>query len=545
MLAYNHAVFGPTHSPHTAGCKAFAGTESPSGCTCEGDELALIARGPDSILNKEVVNVGKWCAYPRDEEAADAAWNAVRQGTIGGTLGFAAKISLKNRKSPAIMVYCADGDKDAVQVQLKATLARAGYIEDLRFKLDSATDAGVYSVGRGGRGGAYRGGMRGGRLIQPVSSAVSFGTIGRAREICQHWKRGNCKAGLACKYLHEEDGAADNGGTLDPRLARAGCIICLNIAEVPSGLQCAAAPPHFLCSRCARDHFEAATLSAREPSLSCPGITGGARGVNRCTSQPWTLTDVAIVVPSHVIARVLAAQLAGKVALEDHVAELDKEIALLNRDHANAAEIRAATLAARLREEAAAAVVAGEARVASATRMRNIIVEALNLACPRCKAALVDWDGCDALTCGRCRAGFCGLCLEDCKADAHEHLRQKHGAVFNTPQVRKAAHKKRAIHIIRQALDGVRHDNVELARELLNALQVDLKYLDLTNADVGGTDLKVAVGKDVAAAVDKTTWICEICTFINADIMIACEMCDFLKPRLAVGFSTLFRKKPR
>ena len=57
---------------------------------------------------------------------------------------------------------------------------------------------------------------------------------------------------------------------------------------------------------------------------------------------------------------------------------------------------------------------------------RKEIEELVLLRCPRCQQAFADFDGCLALTCanGRCRAGFCGLCLKDCGADAHNHVKQ-------------------------------------------------------------------------------------------------------------------------
>jgi len=48
--------------------------------------------------------------------------------------------------------------------------------------------------------------------------------------------------------------------------------------------------------------------------------------------------------------------------------------------------------------------------------------DALNNACPRCKAVFEDFNGCTALTCHRCSAGFCAWCLADCGADAHRHV---------------------------------------------------------------------------------------------------------------------------
>ena len=46
----------------------------------------------------------------------------------------------------------------------------------------------------------------------------------------------------------------------------------------------------------------------------------------------------------------------------------------------------------------------------------------LTLSCPRCDAAFLDYNGCAALTCGQCNAGFCAVCLADCGNDAHAHV---------------------------------------------------------------------------------------------------------------------------
>jgi hypothetical protein len=54
----------------------------------------------------------------------------------------------------------------------------------------------------------------------------------------------------------------------------------------------------------------------------------------------------------------------------------------------------------------------------------------LNMCCPRCKAVFGDFDGCNALTCP-CGAHFCAICLQDCGADAHSHVRAQHGDLFN------------------------------------------------------------------------------------------------------------------
>jgi hypothetical protein len=60
----------------------------------------------------------------------------------------------------------------------------------------------------------------------------------------------------------------------------------------------------------------------------------------------------------------------------------------------------------------------------AANHVKHIQEEIFNLRCPRCSAAFFEFDGCAAVVCGSCRCGFCGLCLQDCGNDAHEHVRQ-------------------------------------------------------------------------------------------------------------------------
>ena len=50
------------------------------------------------------------------------------------------------------------------------------------------------------------------------------------------------------------------------------------------------------------------------------------------------------------------------------------------------------------------------------------LADLLTLKCPRCSAAFIDFDGCFALSCNRCRCNFCAYCLKDCGNDAHAHV---------------------------------------------------------------------------------------------------------------------------
>ena len=85
-------------------------------------------------------------------------------------------------------------------------------------------------------------------------------------------------------------------------------------------------------------------------------------------------------------------------------------------------------LEARKQQEVAAELqrllaMGEEQRRVEAAR-RHIVDEILTLKCPRagCRAAFLDFNGCFALTCGRCGCGFCAWCLADCGDDAHTHV---------------------------------------------------------------------------------------------------------------------------
>jgi hypothetical protein len=54
----------------------------------------------------------------------------------------------------------------------------------------------------------------------------------------------------------------------------------------------------------------------------------------------------------------------------------------------------------------------------------HVVDKILTLHCPACDQAFVDFEGCFALRCFRCNAGFCAWCLEHCNGDAHAHVRQ-------------------------------------------------------------------------------------------------------------------------
>lgn len=101
--------------------------------------------------------------FPESVDDADVLWSAVAAATRSGELGWATKMSLKDRARPALMVFTKDhanaADRDRVRSGLCELLESVGIESgDIRYKTDAATAAGVYSsqdvAGRRGAGGS-------------------------------------------------------------------------------------------------------------------------------------------------------------------------------------------------------------------------------------------------------------------------------------------------------------------------------------------------------------------------------------------------------
>jgi hypothetical protein len=66
-----------------------------------------------------------------------------------------------------------------------------------------------------------------------------------------------------------------------------------------------------------------------------------------------------------------------------------------------------------------------ESALSEVEKARNHIVDnILTIRCPndRCGAAILDFTGCLALKCARCKIGICAKCFEHCGTDAHDHI---------------------------------------------------------------------------------------------------------------------------
>lgn len=109
-----------------------------------------------------------------------------------------------------------------------------------------------------------------------------------------------------------------------------------------------------------------------------------------------------------------------------------------------------------------------------ALRLFNSISEKLNLTCPRCKMAFSDYSGCNALTCANdtCNCKFCAICLKDCGADAHSHVRQAHGNLFDRNMFEETT-KERSRYIIETFLKELESESkpFELRQLVKNHLE--------------------------------------------------------------------------
>ena len=117
---------------------------------------------------------------------------------------------------------------------------------------------------------------------------------------------------------------------------------------------------------------------------------------------------------------------------------------------------------------------------------RLVIVERdLLLRCPRCRFEFDDYDNCNALTCGKCGAGFCAMCLIDCGTDAHDHIQQAHPkAMFDKPAF-EALHRKRRAGLVVAAVRALESEGEALQRALVAELgKADLPGLGISPEDV-------------------------------------------------------------
>ena len=216
----------------------------------------------------------------------------------------------------------------------------------------------------------------------------------------------------------------------------------------------------------------------------CPKNTASA-GRDRCVAVPFADKDVAARLTHETFERFLRARGAIRETAigEEMRAEMERRVA---------------------EEKKRAAILASKAHSVEKLRLakQHVVENILTLACPRCSQAFIDFDGCFALSCGRCRAAFCAYCLADCGKDAHAHVgtcaegkdslkaagagnRRNVGGhpatVYGTKQAFEVAQKRRRCKHLALYLERFDDENRE---ELLTALDDELRDLGIARADV-------------------------------------------------------------
>lgn len=111
----------------------------------------------------------------------------------------------------------------------------------------------------------------------------------------------------------------------------------------------------------------------------------------------------------------------------------------------------------------------------------EIVETILTLKCPSCKAAFIDFTGCFALSCHKCRCGFCAWCLADCGSDAHRHVAScvestNRGSPYGSFEEFERHHKVRKT---RRIVEKLRNESANIRTLVLKMLKKELTDLNI------------------------------------------------------------------
>ena len=236
----------------------------------------------------------------------------------------------------------------------------------------------------------------------------------------------------------------------DPR----SCVVCWDIRRSGAGEECSTGS-HFTCSECLGRYVSSVAasgsdrkfqLAEEDGRLGCPA--------DSCQGQ---------LVPAAVLRRLDAEtveqyQSALRHGLEGRVrtsleAGFDQE-------------------RRRLQEQLQAAQVGAlEERALKAEQA--VIEDILMIKCPRCAAAILDFEGCFALKCARCGAGLCGWCMKDCGNDSHPHVSScrhklhRNDLYYAPVQLFEESANRRRAKGVAEYVNGAPEDLRELLKERL------------------------------------------------------------------------------
>lgn len=173
--------------------------------------------------------------------------------------------------------------------------------------------------------------------------------------------------------------------------------------------------------------------------------------------------------------------------------------------------------------------------------VRTIQETVLNLRCPNCKTAFFEFNGCAAVSCGTCNAGFCGLCLAHCGTDAHSHVpscsKNPERNVFVKETILNAAHlemrnEKLRDYMQRSVTDlKLRNNVIRSIRKDLIDLGMDVPNISASSEDFDdSTDVSIEIVRHVRTIQETIlTLTCPYCetAFFDFDgcAAVTCETC--------------------
>jgi len=235
-----------------------------------------------------------------------------------------------------------------------------------------------------------------------------LGSMGEVVRVLKEIEESHCVVEVVGVHVNMDELLADYNrlrrqqSEPPPAPIRTECCICFELVENCLGVKCRSPGAHFYCHSCFGDQ----TLSQTSANSRGKFYENECKVVCAYCLQKFSEADVASVCTAEIYAVYRGA---CNDFLEAQICRREQE--------------RHARVVEQLQREIAAGVASN--LEASVNRKKlHIIENILTLKCPRCATAILDFEGCFAVTCGNCNCGFCGWCLEDCGADAHAHVKQ-------------------------------------------------------------------------------------------------------------------------
>lgn len=320
------------------------------------------------------------------------------------------------------------------------------------------------------------------------------------------------------------------------------CLICCEETDKLSGIECNSEEKHFLCFKC----FGADNL---EHQL-CPEARGKFIENDRLLVCQWCLPKQKSAFTHRQIVLALKndENLEAYEKARDEVASKiaqDEVINIFKRKEAEDDRVSTTTTQRQFRVER--------------HRLR-ICEDILTLACPRCKLAMLDFDGCFAVDCTNCRCSFCAWCMTDCGTaeQGHSHVTQcqrslNPGNLYgraNKDDFNVVQGERRRLLVLRYLNEHVIEED---RSELLKAIAQDLADLRISTSVTdevmgahchqygenimgsacsegrGSEKRREQRGGSVVTGerlkVSSAVWLCKNCSQLNSESLLQCQAC--------------------